>query len=93
MLLHSAVARPIDERLQWSSQLGGDVLHALGVRPQKRVRVTYVFATVRRMLDGNGLLQGNGYAVARGTFDDLREFRTLEEAKLYVESIYELERG
>lgn len=72
--------------------MGGAVIHALGTRPLKRVRMTYVFATVRKMLDGNGLLQGDGYAVSRGTFDDLREFDTLEEAKLYVESIYELER-
>ena len=73
--------------------MSSDIHHAIGVRPQKRVRMTYVFATVRRMIDGNGLLQGNGYAVARGTFEDLREFDTLAEAKLYVESIYELERG
>lgn len=54
-------------------------------------QLTYVFATVRRMYNANGLLQGDGYAVSRRSFEDLREFRTLEEAKLYVESIFELE--
>ncbi len=81
-----------NERLEWSNPLDG-IWHAIGVRPQRRVKVTYVFATVRPLLDSNGLLQGDGWVVSRNAFVDLREFSTLEEAKIYVESLYELERS
>ncbi len=51
------------------------------------------FATIRPAHNGEGLLDSaHGYVVTRKEFDDLREFATLDEAKLYVESIYELER-
>ena len=51
------------------------------------------FATVRPAHNGEGLMDSTrGYVVTRNEFDDLRVFATLDEAKLYVESIYELER-
>lgn len=81
-----------NERLEWR-QLANGVLQALGVRPQRKAKVLYPFAAIRPLINGNGLLQGDGWVVSRNAFDDLREFSTLEEAKIYVESVYELERS
>ena len=80
------------ERLIWDSD-GATVWLAKVAIPKRKYTQLYLFASIRRFSDGNGLLQGNGYAVSRGEFADLREFDTIEEAKLYVESIYELERS
>lgn len=52
------------------------------------------FALVRPALAGDALFAETfGYVVTRHTFDDIRSFSTLDEAKLYVESIYALEAG
>lgn len=49
-------------------------------------------ATIRRGYAGDGLFTDGGkFVVTRHTFDDLREFDTLDEAKLFVESIFALE--
>ena len=80
------------EHLVWDSD-GATVWLAKVAIPKRKYTQLYLFASMRRFSDGNGLLQGNGYAVTRNGFADLREFDTIDEAKLYVESIYELERG
>lgn len=80
------------ERLIWDSD-GVSVWLAKVAIPKRKYTQLYLFAFVRRFSDGNGILQGTGYVVSRNGFNDLREFDTLDEAKLYVESIYELERG
>lgn len=49
------------------------------------------FAMVRSTYNSAGYFDGRGYVVARTAFDDVRCFGTLEEAKLYVESLYALE--
>lgn len=80
------------ERLIWDSD-GVSVWLAKVAIPKRKYTQLYLFAFVRRFSDGNGILQGTGYVVSRNGFNDLREFDTLDEAKLYVESIYELERS
>lgn len=50
------------------------------------------FATVRNAYGADGYYIGDGYVVSRGSFDEIRQFDTIEEAKLYVESLYALER-
>lgn len=79
------------EHLVWDSD-GATVWLAKVAIEKRRYTQLYLFASVRCFVDANGLLQGSGYVVSRNAFDDLREFDTLEEAKLYVESVYELER-
>lgn len=76
----------------WDSDGAGVWLAKVAI-PKRKYTQLYLFASVRRFRDGNGLLHGDGYVVARNGFDDLREFNTLDEAKLYVESIYELEKS
>lgn len=80
------------ERLIWDSD-GASVWLAKVAIPKRKYTQLYLFASIRRFSDGNGLLLGSGYAVTRNGFDDLREFDTIDEAKLYVQSIYELEQG
>jgi len=59
-----------------------------------RVVSARMFAVVRASFGADGLHSGqNGYVVSRHAFDELRHFPTLGEAKLYVESIYELEKN
>lgn len=68
--------------------------HAVADGSQLRrvVRSRY-FATVRSAAGADGLVHEDmGFYVTQGKFDDLRDFPTLDEAKLYVESIYELEK-
>jgi hypothetical protein len=81
-----------DDQLEWRNPIEG-LWHAVGVRPQRRVKLTYVFAVVRRSYAGDGLLEGNSFVVTRTSFLDVRKFDTLDDAKLYVESLYELERS
>jgi hypothetical protein len=57
-----------------------------------RVVKTRQFAVIRNAYDSNGYYNGHGYVVSRHSFDDIRHFDTIEEAKLYVESVYALER-
>lgn len=58
-----------------------------------RVVSARMFAVVRASFGADGLhSEQDGYVVSRNSFDELRHFPTLGEAKLYVESIYELEK-
>lgn len=58
-----------------------------------RVVTSRLFAVVRGSYGSDGLHhEQHGFVVSRNSFDELRQFPTLDEAKLYVESIYELEK-
>ena len=52
------------------------------------------FAQARPTYNGAGLLHDldGAYVVTRGAFDELRSFDSLAQAKVYVESLYALER-
>lgn len=51
-----------------------------------------LFALVRPARAGDGLFgEMYGYVVAGRSFEDMRSFPTLAEAKLYVESLFQLE--
>ena len=86
-------------RLEWQRNPHNGVWSALRKveRGYSRSALTYeetsLFAIVRPALAGDALFtEANGYVVTRTTFDDLRSFPTIEEAKLYVESLFALER-
>jgi hypothetical protein len=84
-----------DWRIQWEKENGVHTAYNTARSEDKRHQVVHksFFATIRPAHNGEGLLDSaHGYVVTRKEFDDLREFATLDEAKLYVESIYELER-
>ena len=56
--------------------------------------VRFVFRTVRCMVNGDGLLQGDGWVVTSpSSFADLAQCDTLEEAKTFVEGLFALEYG
>ncbi len=79
----------------WEEKDGVYAAYSTARSEDKRHQVVHksFFATIRPAHNGEGLLDSaHGYVVTRKEFDDLREFATLDEAKLYVESIYELER-
>ena len=59
----------------------------------KRDIGTSYFATVRPVYGSGGVHDiDRGFVVTRLEFGDLREFADLADAKLYVESLYALER-
>lgn len=63
-----------------------------GSQMRRVVRSRY-FATVRSASGADGLVHEEmGFYVTQGAFSDLRDFPTLDAAKMYVESIYELEK-
>jgi len=83
-------------RLEWRKS--GDMWQAFHVveRGYSKKSLTYtdrvLFALVRPQLNGNALFSDlHGYVVSRTAFADLRAFPTLDEAKLYVESLFALE--
>lgn len=85
-------------RLDWEYTSATDVWRAEAVveRGYSRSAATYedrsLFALVRPALAGDGLFSDvDGFVVAGRSFDDLRSFPTLAEAKLYVESLFQLE--
>ncbi len=87
-------------RLEWMplSQTGAWQAVSAVPRGYLTTSMTYedrtTFALVRPALAGDALFAETfGYVVTRHTFDDIRSFSTLDEAKLYVESIYALEVG
>lgn len=52
------------------------------------------FAQVRPAYNIAGLLDSKGgWVVTRNTFDEIREFAALPDAKLYVEALFALERS
>lgn len=58
-----------------------------------RVVKTRQFAIIRSAYGADGLHNDQcGFVVSRNSFDDVRHFDFLEDAKLYVESLYALER-
>lgn len=82
-------------KLMWEKEEGIHTAYhmAIAENVQERILQRSYFATVRPAHNGEGLLDSaHGFVVTRKEFDDLREFATIDEAKLYVESIYELER-
>lgn len=58
-----------------------------------RVVKTRQFAIIRNAYEADGYYCGDGYVVSRNSFDDIRSFTTFTEAKLYVESLYALEKS
>jgi len=91
------VRSPIEWKLQWSNPSSGVYVaeeHATTKGNQlHRVVKTRHFATVRSAFGADGLHNDqNGFVVSRNSFDEVRHFPTFEEAKLYVESLYALER-
>jgi len=51
-----------------------------------------IFAVIRPAKDGNGVADARqGFVVARDSFDEIRYFDTLEQATIYVESLFALE--
>ncbi len=90
-------ARGIDWELTWEKQSGIHVAQERAASRNgslSRVVSTRYFAVVRSAYDADGLYdERQGFVVSRNSFDDLRQFPTLDEAKLYVESIYELEKS
>jgi hypothetical protein len=50
------------------------------------------FATIRPAYNDAGLLdESGGWVVTRNSFDEIRSFATIEEAKIYVHSLFALE--
>lgn len=83
-------------QLQWQRDSNG-VHYAYRVRKAKyRAGAPYdvrePFAWVRPTYNANGVLvDGRGFIVTRGGFEDLMSFETLDAARLYVESLFALE--
>lgn len=89
------MAKPVARTLEWHTPLP-HVHMAMVVGPDRRGRpmVRFVFRTVRRMVNGDGLLQGDGWVVTSpSSFADLAQCDTLEEAKIFVEGLFALEYG
>lgn len=89
--------KPIDWKLVWEKSQGGVyIAHEQAVASGKqlnRVIKNRLFAVIRGSYGSDGLHhEQHGFVVSRNSFDELRQFPTLDEAKLYVESIYELEK-
>ena len=90
-------AKAIEWKLVWVAHNPGHLVaeeHAVseGNKLSRVVRSRY-FATVRSAAGAYGLVHEDmGFYVTQGKFDDLRDFLTLDEAKIYVQSIYELEK-
>lgn len=85
-------------RLEWEYVSVTSVWRAEAVvaRGYSRHASTYedrsLFAQVRPARAGDGLFsEAHGFVVAGRSFDDVRAFPTLAEAKLYVESLFQLE--
>ncbi len=81
--------------LEWEETQPG-MLRAIVSRPASYKRgskfdVRKAFAFIRRSLDGNALLEGDGWVVSRGGFDDLTMHPTLAAAKLHVQALFALE--
>jgi hypothetical protein len=93
---HPHIGQP---ELQWAVASNG--VHAAFVIQEARYKTgrTYqtreTFAQARPTYNGAGLLHDldGAYVVTRGSFDELRSFDTLAQAKLYIESLYALERA
>ena len=92
--------KPVEWKLVWEKlekNQGGVYIaneHAIaGGNQLSRVIKSRLFAVVRGSYGSDGLHhEQHGFVVSRNSFDELRQFPTLDEAKLYVESIYELEK-
>lgn len=82
--------------LQWQRDANG-VHYAYKVRKAKyRAGAPYdvrePFAWVRPTYNANGVfVDGHGFIVTRGGFEDLMTFDTLAAARLHVESVFALE--
>lgn len=93
--------------LKWRTDLNGVILADVIYFTRRKNKLSGMYnnrqsvsvrtlATIRRSREGDGLFTGlfveeGKFVVSRNAFDDLREFDTLDEAKLYVESIFALE--
>jgi hypothetical protein len=82
------------EPLQWSTTTP-HVHQALKVVktkvPARKYPVHTLFAMVRPARAGDGLLAEHlGWVVTMSSFEDIKHFATLEEAKLHVEAVYAL---
>lgn len=54
--------------------------------------VRETFALIRPAYNESGMLdESGGWVVTRNSFDEIRSFDTIEEAKLYVRSLFALE--
>lgn len=92
---HPLIGKPI---LVWDVAPNG--VHTAFVIQDARYKTgrTYqtreTFAQARPTYNGAGLLHDldGAYVVTRGAFDEIRSFDTLPQAKVYVESLYALER-
>ncbi len=60
------------------------------VTNKRMTKMQTIFATVRYT---DNLVGESGYLVTRSTFEDVRVLASLDEAKLYVESLFALESG
>ena len=59
--------------------------------PARNYPVFSLFAMVRPARAGDGLLSEQlGWVVTMNSFDDIKHFATLDEAKLHVEAVYAL---
>lgn len=60
--------------------------------PGRKMPVHMLFSTVRPARAGDGLLSEQlGWVVTTTSFDDVKHFATLAEAKLHVEAIFALQ--
>lgn len=89
------MAKPETMTLEWHTPLPHvHMAMVVGADRRGRPTVRFVFRTVRRMVNGDGLLQGDGWVVTSpSSFADLAQCDTLEEAKTFVEGLFALEYG
>ena len=84
-------------RLAWSRE--GAIWKALDVqtakyRHGKPYEVSHLFAILRPAYNEAGLFHElHGWVVSRTTFDQIEVFDDFETAKVYVQSLYELEKS
>lgn len=93
----TATPKRLDYELVWkNSAIGVFVAEdqsVLSIANSSRIVNARTFAVVRPAFGADGLYnEQHGFVVSRNSFDEVRQFPTLDEAKLYVESLYELEK-
>ena len=91
-ITHPYTGKP---RLDWSIMNG---VHVASVMQQAKYRkgrpydVATVFAHIRPAYNGIGMLDtSGGWVVTRNDFDEIRAFSTVDDAKVYVQSLFALE--
>lgn len=78
--------------LYWDKAEGVHTAYTRWTVSKRSVSAVF-FATIRPAYGCEGIHESSyGFVVTRQEFGDLREFADLADAKLYVESLYALER-